>query len=182
MTFPQHKYAKDWVVLLIDDEEDNLHMAQLTLEYWGTQVHIGKNGIEGMKLLENVNPTVILLDLSMPEMDGWAMYRKVREQEKYNAVPIIALTAHAMSTDKAKVREAGFDGYITKPFMIDSFMERIQECIDQRQAQYGSAHSSSPQEAVIVPATSPEFKHKDSEATNEVEQDASLSETEEKLQ
>ncbi|MCI0710033.1 MAG: response regulator [Chloroflexi bacterium] len=181
MTFPQHYYAKDWVVLLIDDEEDNLHMAQLTLEHWGAQVHAGKNGIEGMKLLETLDPSVILLDLSMPEMDGWAMYRKVREQEKYNAVPIIALTAHAMSTDKAKVLEAGFDGYITKPFMIDSFMERIQECINRRQAQYGPANSSG-QESVVAPAASPEPNHKDLEVKNEVEQDASLSETEEKSQ
>lgn len=181
MTFPQHFYAKDWVVLLIDDEEDNLHMAQLTLEYWGAQVHVGKNGVDGMKLLENLDPTVILLDLSMPEMDGWAMYKKLREQEDYNSVPIIALTAHAMPTDKAKVQEAGFDGYITKPFMIDSFMERIQECIDQRQAKFRAAENS-PQESVIAPPASPETNHKDSEVKHEVEQDASLSETEEKSQ
>jgi two-component system cell cycle response regulator DivK len=136
MTFPQHDYAKEWVVLLVDDEEDNLHMAQLTLEYWGAQVHVGKNGIQGLKLLEELDPTVILLDLSMPEMNGWVMHEKVRAQEKYNTVPVIALTAHAMSTDKTKVIEAGFDGYITKPFMIDSFMERIKECIVRREQRY----------------------------------------------
>ena len=133
MTFQQHNYAKEWIILLVDDEEDNLQMAKLTLEYWGAKVHEAKNGIQGLQVLDQLeNPTVILLDLSMPEMDGWTMFKKVREQSRFYTVPIIALTAHAMTNDKAKVMAAGFDGYITKPFMIDSFMERIKNSIEQR--------------------------------------------------
>lgn len=154
MTLPQHEYAKDWGVLIVDDEEDNLYMAQLTLEFWGADVRVGKNGIEGLKLLETFDPTVILLDLSMPEMDGWTMHKKVREQPKFDNVPIIALTAHAMSYDKSKVMDAGFDGYITKPFMIDSFMEYIRECVERRQKLYGSAEGTG--ESVTLPEISAE--------------------------
>jgi CheY-like chemotaxis protein len=120
---------KDWTVLIVDDEVDNLGVAQKVLSYGGAAVHIARNGLEGLNVLETVRPTFILLDLSMPEMDGWEMFRNVRSKETLATVPIIALTAHAMSGDKERVLEAGFDGYIAKPFRISSFMEEISACL-----------------------------------------------------
>jgi CheY-like chemotaxis protein len=122
---------KDWTVLVVDDEADNLGVAQKVLTYGGAAVHIARNGIEGLSVLESIRPTFILLDLSMPEMDGWEMFRKVRSKENLASVPVIALTAHAMSGDKERVLEAGFDGYIAKPFRINSFMEDILACLSQ---------------------------------------------------
>jgi two-component system, cell cycle response regulator DivK len=116
---------KDWTVLIVDDEGDNLGVAQKVLSYGGAEVHIARNGIEGLEVLESVKPTFILLDLSMPEMDGWEMAKRVRADEKLAMIPIIALTAHAMSGDKERVLGSGFDGYIAKPFRINSFMEEI---------------------------------------------------------
>lgn len=122
---------KDWIVLIVDDEVDNLGVAQKVLSYGGASVHIARNGVEGLKVLENIRPTFILLDLSMPEMDGWEMLKQVRSDEGFAYVPIIALTAHAMSGDKERVLEAGFDAYIAKPFRINSFMEEILACLSQ---------------------------------------------------
>lgn len=122
---------KEWIVLVVDDEADNLGVAQKVLAYGGAAVHIARNGLEGLKVLESINPTFILLDLSMPEMDGWEMLRQVRDNEKLVAVPIIALTAHAMSGDRERALEAGFDGYIAKPFRINSFMEEILASLSQ---------------------------------------------------
>ncbi|MEL6527518.1 MAG: response regulator, partial [Chloroflexota bacterium] len=68
---------------------------------------------------------------SMPEMDGWEMFNRARANDKLANVPIIALTAHAMSGDKERIEEAGFDGYIPKPFRINSFMEDIHRCLDE---------------------------------------------------
>ncbi|GAB5490089.1 MAG: response regulator [Phototrophicaceae bacterium] len=123
--------TNDWTVLIVDDEPDNLGVAQKVLSYGGADVHIARNGIEGLTVLESINPTFILLDLSMPEMDGWEMFERTRANGKFSDVPIIALTAHAMAGDKERVEAAGFDGYIPKPFRINSFMEDIRSAINQ---------------------------------------------------
>lgn len=123
------KDIKDWTVLIVDDEPDNLGVAQKVLSYGGAEVHIARNGLEGLAVLDRIKPTFILLDLSMPEMDGWQMFEKARTLEALKDVPIIALTAHAMAGDKDRVMEAGFDGYIAKPFRIDSFLDDIHRCL-----------------------------------------------------
>lgn len=121
----------DWIVLIVDDEPDNLGVAQKVLSYGGADVHIARNGVEGLAVLEKITPTFILLDLSMPEMDGWEMFSLARANESLASVPIIALTAHAMTGDKERIEQAGFDGYIPKPFRINSFMEDIHRCLDE---------------------------------------------------
>jgi two-component system, cell cycle response regulator DivK len=121
--------VKDWTVLLVDDEPDNLGVARKVLSYGGATVHIAHNGVEGMAILQDVVPTFIMLDLSMPEMDGWEMRDRVRSQPHLQHVPIIALTAHAMAGDRDRVFAAGFNGYISKPFRINSFLEEITQCL-----------------------------------------------------
>lgn len=123
------KDMRDWTVVIVDDEPDNVNVAQKVLTYNGAKVHIARNGLEGLALLNQVRPTFVLLDLSMPEMDGWEMLRQARSQNLLQGIPIIALTAHAMAGDKERVLEAGFNGYIAKPFRIDSFLADIQACL-----------------------------------------------------
>ncbi|MCS6834986.1 MAG: response regulator [Anaerolineae bacterium] len=123
------KDMRDWTVVIVDDEPDNVNVAQKVLTYNGAKVHVARNGLEGLALLNQVRPTFVLLDLSMPEMDGWEMLRQVRSKNLLQGVPIIALTAHAMAGDKERVLEAGFNGYIAKPFRIDSFLADIQACL-----------------------------------------------------
>ena len=120
---------KDWIVLIVDDEPDNLGVAQKVLKFNGADVHIARNGIEGLAILEGLKPSFVLLDLSMPQMDGWEMFRRTRSKPELADTPIIALTAHAMSGDRERVMEAGFNGYIAKPFRINSFLEDIQEAL-----------------------------------------------------
>jgi len=116
---------KEWTILIVDDEPDNLGVARKVLQFNGAEVHIARNGLEGLSVLENITPSFVLLDLSMPEMDGWAMFKSIRSKNNFQQMPIIALTAHAMSGDKERVLEAGFDGYIAKPFRIQSLLEEI---------------------------------------------------------
>jgi two-component system, cell cycle response regulator DivK len=120
---------KDWIVLIVDDEPDNLGVAQKVLKFNGADVHIARNGVEGLSILEDLQPTFVLLDLSMPQMDGWEMFRRARSKPELAETPIIALTAHAMSGDRERVMEAGFNGYIAKPFRINSFLEDIQQAL-----------------------------------------------------
>lgn len=120
-----------WVVLIVDDEPDNLGVAQKVLYHNGVDVHIARDGAEGLRVLEDIEPTFVLLDLSMPEMDGWEMLRQLRESGRYERLPVIALTAHAMAGDKERVMQAGFDGYIAKPFRINSLLDDINSALEQ---------------------------------------------------
>jgi CheY-like chemotaxis protein len=117
-----------WTVLVVDDEPDNLMIATKVLSFGGAQVHTAPNGAEGLKLLETLNPSFILLDLSMPVMDGWEMFKATRANIHTEQIPVIALTAHAMAGDREKVMQAGFDGYIAKPFRLSTFMSEILRC------------------------------------------------------
>lgn len=128
---PISKNPKDWTALIVDDEPDNVGVARKVLNYGGATVYVARNGVEGLALLEDVRPTFVLLDLSMPEMDGWEMFRIMKSNDAFASIPVIALTAHAMAGDKEKVMEKGFNGYIAKPFRINSFMEEIQKCLEE---------------------------------------------------
>lgn len=88
--------TSQWTVLVVDDEPDNREIAQTVLSFGGVKVHTAVNGADGIKLLETLSPTFVLLDLSMPVMDGWEMLKLVRANPKTQNIPIIALTAHAM--------------------------------------------------------------------------------------
>jgi len=122
--------AKDWVVLIVDDDPDNLSVAEKVLTFYGAEVHTAANGRNGLEVLKRLNNlTCILLDLSMPEMDGWEMIDAIRKVPENPTLPIIAVTAHAMPKDKERALLAGFDGYIVKPFMLHTFMDEIAKCL-----------------------------------------------------
>jgi CheY-like chemotaxis protein len=120
---------KQWTVLLVDDEPDNLDFTQKMLEFYGAQVYTSKNGIEGLKLLETITPTLILLDLSMPQMDGWEMFRRIRALPQGDKLRVIALTAHAMTTHRKQVTDASFDGYLTKPFRLKELVAEMHRVV-----------------------------------------------------
>jgi CheY-like chemotaxis protein len=129
-----------WTVLIVDDEQDNLTIAEKVLSFGGAKVYTARNGLEGMKILEEVTPSFILLDLSMPEMNGWDMLKAIKSDLKTEQIPVIALTAHAMMGDRQKVMDAGFDGYIAKPFRLSTFTSEILRCFREL------AHASEPHE------------------------------------
>ena len=126
--------ARDWVVLLIDDMPDNLVVAELALKYHGAQVFTATNGQEGLDLLQQIRPTVILLDIRMPTMDGWTMFDILRATPETRDIPVIAVTAYAMDTDKERILATGFDGYMAKPFNVVTFVSEIATVLNSVQA------------------------------------------------
>ena len=120
----------DWVILIVDDELDNLDIPKQLFEHHKAEVHTALDGVEGLEVLEKISPTFILLDLSMPNMDGWEMLKRIRGNTRWSEFVVIALTAHAMTGDEERVMAAGFDGYIAKPFYFDSFLDSINDCLD----------------------------------------------------
>jgi len=117
-----------WTVLIVDDQPDNLEIARKVLGFGGAKIYTAENGVQGMLILEKLIPSFILLDLSMPVMDGWEMLARVRANLDTQDIPVIALTAHAMAGDRERVMLAGFDGYIAKPFRLSTFMSEILRC------------------------------------------------------
>ena len=119
-----------WRVLIVDDEPDNLKLASEFLSFSGAEVKSAASGAQVLEVVNEFKPSVILLDLSMPVMDGWEVYQRLREQPALNHIPIIALTAMAMPEDVARAKAVGFDGYIIKPFRVTSLLRDLMECVN----------------------------------------------------
>jgi CheY-like chemotaxis protein len=118
-----------WRVLIVDDEPDNLTLASEFLSFSGATVAITEQGAQLLAMVDEFHPTIILLDLAMPGMDGWEIQRRLRARTELNHIPIIALTAMAMPEDIERAKMAGFDGYITKPFRVGSLLRDIKTCV-----------------------------------------------------
>ena len=113
------------VILVVEDNDDN---RQLVLKVLGRRNYdvVGVvDGNEALEQLNAINPDLILMDINLPGMDGYEVTRRIRLQEKFAALPIVALTAHAMVGDEEKSLHAGCDAYISKPINVRTFPETI---------------------------------------------------------
>ena len=120
-----------WQVLLIDDEPDNLEVVAESLEFYGIAVETATNGQLGLEKLETFAPTLILLDLSMPVMDGWQTLRRIKSSPQMQAAPVIALSAHAIIGDEERALNAGFDGYMTKPVNVPTLVDDLRTALQK---------------------------------------------------
>jgi CheY-like chemotaxis protein/HAMP domain-containing protein len=107
-------------VLLVDDDMRNIYALSASLEEWGCEIQVANNGIESLEALDsNPDADIVLMDIMMPEMDGYEAMQRIRAQERFKKLPILALTAKAMRDDRSKCIEAGANDYITKPVDIE---------------------------------------------------------------
>ena len=113
-------------VLLVEDNEMNRDMLSRRLVRRGFEVVFAVDGEQGVDLARSEKPDIILMDMSLPVMDGWEATRRVKSDNATRHVPVIALTAHAMSGDQEKALEAGCDDYDTKPVEIDRLVGKIE--------------------------------------------------------
>ena len=102
-------------VLLVEDNEDNRTVYRTILEHFGYGVIEARNGEDGVRMAKEGQPALILMDISIPLIDGWEATRILKNDPATSEIPIIALTAHALATDRAKAQEVGCDGYLAKP-------------------------------------------------------------------
>src|SRR5438552_14689301 len=113
-------------ILLVEDNEMNRDMLSRRLHRKGFEVAMAVDGLQGVHMALSGGYDLILMDMSLPELDGWEATRRVREAPETRRVPIIALTAHAMSGDREKAMAAGCDDYDTKPVELDRLLGKIQ--------------------------------------------------------
>lgn len=113
-------------ILVIEDNEQNLYLVRFILEKNGYQVHAAMDGKTGIDMAVQLKPDLILLDIQLPVMDGYAVARNLRANLQTSGIPIVAVTSHAMVGDRDKVLEIGCNGYIEKPINPDTFMEEVE--------------------------------------------------------
>lgn len=112
--------------LIIEDNEQNMYMLGFLLEKNNYEVLQAFNGIDGIKSAIKDSPDVILLDIQLPEMDGYHVAQELRKSKDLDHVPIIAVTSHAMVGDREKALESGANGYIEKPVDPDNFIQKME--------------------------------------------------------
>ncbi len=122
------------VILVVEDNEDNRQLALKVLARQGYEVVGVVDGNEALERLNDIDPDLILMDINLPDMDGYEVTRRIRQREKFADLPIVALTAHAMVGDKKKSLAAGCDAYISKPINVRTFPETIAAILKEYQS------------------------------------------------
>jgi len=112
-------------VLIVEDNMDTYELVHFILEKNGYETFLAMNGRDGVNATQKQKPDLIIMDLSMPEMDGWTATALIKKNEKTSAIPLIALTAHALPGDRQRAFDAGCNEYITKPMDLDELVEAV---------------------------------------------------------
>lgn len=125
-------------ILYVEDNLQNLYLVTFILEKNGYEVASAMDGPEGIDLAARTKPDLILLDIQLPRMDGYAVARQLRANPDLATIPIVAITSYAMAGDRDKALEAGCSGYIEKPINPETFMNQVEQHLPPVQ---GPAHA-----------------------------------------
>jgi len=112
-------------ILIVEDNEMNRDMLSRRLERKGFTIIMAVDGQQGVDMARSERPDLVLMDMSLPVMDGWTATRTIKEDSELQTIPVIALTAHAMEGDREKAMAAGCDDYDTKPIELPRLLEKI---------------------------------------------------------
>jgi CheY-like chemotaxis protein len=113
-------------VLIVEDNMDTYELVRFILEKNGFETFLAMNGRDGVNAANKQKPDLIIMDLSMPEMDGWTATRLIKQNPQISSIPLIALTAHALPGDRQRAFDAGCDEYITKPMDLLELLETVE--------------------------------------------------------
>jgi two-component system cell cycle response regulator DivK len=126
--------AKKALVLVVDDFTDNREMYSEYLTYCGFDVIEAKNGKEAIETAQEKLPDIIIMDLSLPVMDGWEATRRLKADERTREIPVVALTGHALAGHSQGAKEAGCDSFLAKPCLPDQLVAEIKRMLDCKAA------------------------------------------------
>jgi two-component system cell cycle response regulator DivK len=120
------------LILIVEDNEKNLKLVRDVLQHKGYQTIEAGTGEEGVRLAKSRIPDLVLMDIQLPGMDGIMALGELRADPATRTIPVIAVTASAMTHDRKKIMAAGFDGYQSKPIKVKEFMDAVREMLDRR--------------------------------------------------
>ena len=121
-------------ILLVEDNEMNRDMLSRRLQRKGYEVLMAVDGLQGVEMAQAQTPDLILMDMSLPKLEGWEATQRLKAEPKTQAIPVIALTAHAMSGDRDKAMQAGCDDYDTKPVELPRLLSKIEALLQKKDA------------------------------------------------
>jgi CheY-like chemotaxis protein len=121
-------------ILIVEDNMDNYELVRLLLERAGYDVFLAVNGRDGVDAARYQKPDLILMDLGLPEMDGWEASEKLKSDAATKNIPLFAITAHTLPRDRFRAMQAGCDGFFTKPLHVDSFLETIEAAFERKKS------------------------------------------------
>lgn len=124
-------------ILLVEDNELNRDMLSRRLERKGYRIVMAVDGGAGVEMAISENPDLILMDMSLPVLNGWEATRQIKSNPKTRAIPVIALTAHAMASDREQALAAGCEDYDTKPIELPRLIEKIETLLSRPQGANG---------------------------------------------
>lgn len=119
-------------ILVVEDNMDNYELVRFILERAGYDVFLAVNGRDGVDAARLQKPDLILMDLGLPEMDGWHAAQTIKSDETIKSIPLYALTAHTLPTQRRRAIQAGCDGYVSKPIHVDTFLKVIEGALEHR--------------------------------------------------
>jgi len=128
-------------VLVAEDNPVNCELLRELLETRGYSVIEARDGQEALRAIEQSHPDIVLLDIGMPVLDGFAVIRKIRENPSLARLPVLAITAYAMRGDRESVMNAGFDGYLSKPINSSDVSNEIERLLQRPEDRPGSSPS-----------------------------------------
>ena len=120
-------------ILVVEDNMDNYELVRFVLERAGYDVFLAMNGRDGVAAARLQKPDLILMDLSMPEMDGWMAAEKLKADESTKTIPLYALSAHTLPSDRKLALDAGCDGYISKPIHMAGFLDVVERAFAKKE-------------------------------------------------
>jgi two-component system, cell cycle response regulator DivK len=121
-------------ILVVEDDMDNYELVRFILERAGYDVFLAVNGRDGVAAARLQKPDLILMDLGMPEMDGWHAAKKLKADESTKSIALYALSAHTLPSERKRAMEAGCDGYVSKPIHMDGFLSMIEGAFGGKKA------------------------------------------------
>jgi two-component system cell cycle response regulator DivK len=121
-------------ILVVEDNMDNYELVRFILERAGYDVFLAMNGRDGVAAARLQQPDLILMDLGMPEMDGWRAAEKLKAEDTTKSIPLYALTAYTLPGERKRALEAGCDGYVSKPIHMNGFLKLIDGALRKKLA------------------------------------------------
>jgi CheY-like chemotaxis protein len=121
-----------WEVLVVEDEPDSMDVVQEIFGYYNIRTHSAYSAEEALELMKSINPTLLILDLALPMMDGWGLLSAIRSNPKTANIPAVAVTAFHSSNVAQEAIKAGFDAYFPKPIEATSFVRELERILEQR--------------------------------------------------
>ncbi|MBI5944021.1 MAG: response regulator [Chloroflexi bacterium] len=118
-------------ILIVEDNMDTYELVRFILEKSGYETFLAVNGRDGVNAVRKQNPDLIIMDLSMPEMDGWTATSLIKKDEQISNIPLIAVTAHALPSDRQRAMDAGCNEYVTKPMDLLDLVDTVNQWVSR---------------------------------------------------